>query len=247
MHEKEESVFPNNSQSIEMTSKHSHQHYTSEDVHSLNHLFDPLNCIQFHEITSCTPKSSETHEQYNEHSLDETNQPNNSNFEKYIKNDKTSKKLIKLNKHRNSSEVNFSKTMSNSVNFKESEWTREEDSLLEEKFFTFGGQWNSIQIFFPGKSVNDIKNRWNKISNRYNIENLNKSKRNPIESDNDISLSKKKDCEYSNDEESEVSYVPEEVCRSQIPHCFGLTDLFVIGKEQQFKIEDILSNSQNNS
>jgi hypothetical protein len=39
-------------------------------------------------------------------------------------------------------------------------WTRADDLLLEEKLMELGNTWQTIVSFFPGRSKNDIKNRW---------------------------------------------------------------------------------------
>ena len=41
------------------------------------------------------------------------------------------------------------------------EWTKEEDDLLTEKFRIFGSRWKEIKKFFPARTANALKNRWN--------------------------------------------------------------------------------------
>lgn len=41
------------------------------------------------------------------------------------------------------------------------EWSEEEDKLLAEKYIMFGPQWTKIRQYFPTRSANDIKNRYN--------------------------------------------------------------------------------------
>lgn len=41
------------------------------------------------------------------------------------------------------------------------EWSEEEDKLLAEKYILFGPQWTKIRQYFPTRSANDIKNRYN--------------------------------------------------------------------------------------
>lgn len=41
------------------------------------------------------------------------------------------------------------------------EWSDEEDKLLAEKFKEFGPKWTKIRQYFPTRSANDIKNRYN--------------------------------------------------------------------------------------
>ena len=40
-------------------------------------------------------------------------------------------------------------------------WTAEDDELLLQKHEEFGPQWTKLMSFFPGKTANNIKNRWN--------------------------------------------------------------------------------------
>ncbi|OHS97144.1 hypothetical protein TRFO_36701 [Tritrichomonas foetus] len=39
-------------------------------------------------------------------------------------------------------------------------WTPEEDELLTKKYIEYGSHWSLISKFFPGRSTNNIKNRW---------------------------------------------------------------------------------------
>ena len=41
------------------------------------------------------------------------------------------------------------------------QWSQEEDKLLHEKFNQMGPQWARMMQFFPGRSANSLKNRWN--------------------------------------------------------------------------------------
>lgn len=41
------------------------------------------------------------------------------------------------------------------------EWTEEEDKLLAEKYMQYGSQWKLISRYFPNRSNNMIKNRFN--------------------------------------------------------------------------------------
>jgi hypothetical protein len=51
-----------------------------------------------------------------------------------------------------------------------SEWTKEEDSLLEEKIREYGNKWKLLQSFFPGRSETNIKNRYRLILRHKNKE-----------------------------------------------------------------------------
>lgn len=48
-----------------------------------------------------------------------------------------------------------------SPDFYNDKWTPEEDALLLEKHGEFGSHWTKLAVFFPGKTANNIKNRWN--------------------------------------------------------------------------------------
>lgn len=45
--------------------------------------------------------------------------------------------------------------------FIRTQWTDEEDELLAEKFIQYGSKWSQIRSFFPNRTSNDIKNRFN--------------------------------------------------------------------------------------
>jgi hypothetical protein len=45
-------------------------------------------------------------------------------------------------------------------------WTPDEDALLENKHRQFGSNWQVIAGFFPNRSKNNIKNRWNTKATR---------------------------------------------------------------------------------
>ncbi|OHT13496.1 Myb-like DNA-binding domain containing protein [Tritrichomonas foetus] len=45
--------------------------------------------------------------------------------------------------------------------FIQSEWSIEEDDLLLNKYLEYGSQWTRIREFFPNRTANSIKNRWN--------------------------------------------------------------------------------------
>ena len=40
-------------------------------------------------------------------------------------------------------------------------WKKEEDILLLEKYNIFGSKWSIIAQFFPNRTANNIKNRYN--------------------------------------------------------------------------------------
>ncbi|OHT06349.1 Myb-like DNA-binding domain containing protein [Tritrichomonas foetus] len=41
------------------------------------------------------------------------------------------------------------------------QWTTAEDDLLHAKYIEYGPRWIKIKPFFPGRSANSLKNRWN--------------------------------------------------------------------------------------
>lgn len=54
--------------------------------------------------------------------------------------------------------------------FIRTEWTNEEDDLLLEKYHLYGSRWSQIRQFFPNRTSNDIKNRFNyTISRKLNL------------------------------------------------------------------------------
>ncbi|OHT13497.1 hypothetical protein TRFO_16239 [Tritrichomonas foetus] len=59
--------------------------------------------------------------------------------------------------------------------FIQSEWSIEEDDLLLNKYLEYGSQWTRIREFFPNRTANSIKNRWNySVSRRANALHVNK-------------------------------------------------------------------------
>lgn len=66
-----------------------------------------------------------------------------------------------------------------------SNWTKEEDLLLAEKFEEYGPKWSQIRLFFPSRTANAIKNRFNYTVSRMDHF-VEKSKNQDIKSDNII-------------------------------------------------------------
>ncbi|EAX95802.1 Myb-like DNA-binding domain containing protein [Trichomonas vaginalis G3] len=56
-------------------------------------------------------------------------------------------------------------------NTKNTAWTPEEDELLKKLVHQFGNHWAQFRVYFPGKSDNNIKNRYN-----FHIQPIRKSK-----------------------------------------------------------------------
>ena len=50
------------------------------------------------------------------------------------------------------------------------EWTKEEDELLLEKFKLFGSQWKEIKKYFPARTANALKNRWNYYTSKHEYD-----------------------------------------------------------------------------
>lgn len=46
------------------------------------------------------------------------------------------------------------------------QWTQEEDDLLSARYQEMGPQWSKMTLFFPGRSANSLKNRWNYFVSR---------------------------------------------------------------------------------
>ena len=47
-------------------------------------------------------------------------------------------------------------------NFRKGKWTKEEDEIIIKKYFEIGAHWVEISKSLPGRSSNDVKNRWHK-------------------------------------------------------------------------------------
>lgn len=54
------------------------------------------------------------------------------------------------------------------VNSNNSEWTKEEDSILMTRFHEFGTKWTKIAEFLPGRTSINIKNRYALLKRRKN-------------------------------------------------------------------------------
>lgn len=50
-------------------------------------------------------------------------------------------------------------------------WSIENDQLLKEKYSEYGPQWHAIAVFFPDRSLNNIRNRYRKLERQMNREN----------------------------------------------------------------------------
>lgn len=60
--------------------------------------------------------------------------------------------------------------------FVRTQWTKEEDDLLAEKYKIYGSKWSLIRKFFPFRTSNDIKNRFNNtVSHKINLVTLDKT------------------------------------------------------------------------
>ena len=46
-------------------------------------------------------------------------------------------------------------------NIIKTKWTEKEDSIIIEMHEKLGNKWSKISSFLPGRSDNQIKNRWN--------------------------------------------------------------------------------------
>lgn len=100
--------------------------------------------------------------------------------------------------------------------FIHSEWTNEEDKLLAKKYVEFGPQWTKIQKYFPYRTANSIKNRYNYTVCRK--KHLFDSKEQPAEDLNNNSIINNCPKEISN--EVNATNVRENVNRDIIDYCF---------------------------
>lgn len=66
--------------------------------------------------------------------------------------------------------------------FVRKQWTAEEDKLLAEKYKIYGPKWTQLKQFFPQRTANDIKNRYNYTISRK--MKLNKKENQNISGDN---------------------------------------------------------------
>jgi hypothetical protein len=64
-----------------------------------------------------------------------------------------------------------------------SRWTAEEDAELLRCFQQYGSQWKQLEVFFPGRKDNQLKNRHKLLVRRANKERLESSNSEIIESD----------------------------------------------------------------
>lgn len=73
--------------------------------------------------------------------------------------------------------------------FIRAQWTDEEDELLAKKFIQYGSKWSQIRSFFPNRTSNDIKNRFNytvsrKLNNINNIPTNDSNNLNNVDREN---------------------------------------------------------------
>ncbi|OHT16610.1 Myb-like DNA-binding domain containing protein [Tritrichomonas foetus] len=47
-------------------------------------------------------------------------------------------------------------------------WTKEDEALLEKKFYELGPRWSKLAFFFPERSENNLRAHWEKMKNRKN-------------------------------------------------------------------------------
>lgn len=72
-----------------------------------------------------------------------------------------------------------------SPGFFNGQWTQEEDDLLASKYFELGPHWSQIVKYFPNRSANSLKNRWNYFVCRQFQENDTKKQHKSILDEND--------------------------------------------------------------
>ena len=73
--------------------------------------------------------------------------------------------------------------------FVHKQWSSEEDILLAEKYKIYGPKWTQMKQFFPQRTANDIKNRYNYTISRK--QKLNKKENQNISRDNSIKVFEK--------------------------------------------------------
>ena len=50
------------------------------------------------------------------------------------------------------------------------QWSQEEDTRLIDKFTELGSHWSKLKLFFPGRSVNSLKNRYFFLSGKKTLQ-----------------------------------------------------------------------------
>ena len=74
--------------------------------------------------------------------------------------------------------------------FFNSRWTKEEDELLYQKFQIYGDNWKKIKKFFPGRTSNSLKKRWNFYAANFisSLNSFHEPMQNEAETSNPITL-----------------------------------------------------------
>lgn len=83
-------------------------------------------------------------------------------------------------------------------------WTKEEDEILIRMYNAIGSKWSKMMVKLPGRSGNDIKNRWHKHLMKYTIENDQKKEK-PKESFLDNNYQTSDNNFISNKNDSDIS------------------------------------------
>lgn len=92
--------------------------------------------------------------------------------------------------------------------FIHTEWSAEEDNLLAEKFKIYGPKWTQMMQFFPYRTANDIKNRFNYTVSR--IMKLNNQENQNILIDNQIhDVENVQVDDYLEDDQNQLCYYNE--------------------------------------
>ncbi|OHT03738.1 hypothetical protein TRFO_06576 [Tritrichomonas foetus] len=87
------------------------------------------------------------------------------------------------------------------------QWSQDEDQLLHEKFNQMGPQWARMMQYFPGRSANSLKNRWNYFVCRIakNDGQDNESDQNTTETNqNEVELETSKMKDNENDQANQI-------------------------------------------
>lgn len=94
--------------------------------------------------------------------------------------------------------------------FVHTEWKIEEDNLLAEKFMLYGPKWTYLKQFFPQRTANDIKNRFNYTVSRIKMLNNQENQNNLI--DNQINDAENvQDDVYLEDDQNQLCFYNEDL------------------------------------
>lgn len=105
-------------------------------------------------------------------------------------------------------------------------WTKQEDEILIKMYKAIGPKWTKMMVHLPGRSGNDIKNRWHKHLFKKTIKTKNEkqeSNNDFVFDDNNISISDKSNSNLMNNNDSS-SYINDNLAQkssTQSPQIFN--------------------------